>query len=113
MNFFDAQIEGCDAMIYGQRIPLGRRYKSLSGRTQIGIRPEYIQFTKEGGLPAAIKHIEDVGRRRIVHAEVAESSIKVSVPEGCPFDITMDRLRFDPDKINIFVDGWRTKGEAL
>ena len=113
MNFFDAQIEGCDAMIYGQRIPLGRRYKSLSGRTQVGIRPEYIQFTKEGGLPAVIKHIEDVGRRRIVHAEVAESLVKVSVPDGYSFDTTMDRIRFNPDKINIFVDGWRTEGEAL
>ena len=113
MNFLEAKIEGSDAIINGQRVPLGANYRTSCGHTQVGIRPEYVQFTADGGLPVVVKHVEDLGHRRIVHAEVARSLISVSVPEGCSFDATMTQVRFIPDKINVFVDDWRVQGEAL
>ncbi|MDB2615372.1 ABC transporter ATP-binding protein [Luminiphilus sp.] len=113
MNFLEAKIEGSRGVINGQCFPLGASYRTASGFTQIGIRPEYIQFSADEGLPVVVKHVEDVGRRRIVHAELANSPISVSVPEGQFFDNTMARVRFIPDKINIFVDDWRVQGEAL
>ena len=113
MNFLEANIEGSRGVINGQCFPLGANYRTASGFTQIGIRPEYIQFSADEGLPVVVKHVEDVGRRRIVRAELANFPISVSVPEGQPFDINMARVRFIPDKINVFVDDWRVQGEAL
>lgn len=113
MNFLEAKIEGSTGVINGQCFPLGANYRTASGFTQIGIRPEYIQFSADEGLPVVVKHVEDVGRRRIVRAELANSPISVSVPEGQSFDTNMARVRFIPEKINIFVDDWRVQGEAL
>ena len=113
MNFLDASIEGNHAVINGQPVPLGANYRNPCGHTQIGIRPEYVQFTADGGLPVVVRHIEDLGHRRIVHAELEGSPISVSVPEGCPFDATMTQVRFIPEKINVFVDSWRVEGGAF
>ena len=113
MNFLEAKIEGSTGVINGQCFPLGANYRTASGFTQIGIRPEYIQFSADEGLPVVVKHVEDVGRRRIVRAELANSPISVSVPEGQSFDTNMARVRFIPEKINIFVNDWRVQGEAL
>ena len=113
MNFLDASIEGNHAVINGQHVPLGANYRNPCGHTQIGIRPEYVQFTADGGLPVVVRHIEDLGHRRIVHAELEGSPISVSVPEGCPLDATMTQVRFIPEKINVFVDSWLVEGGAF
>ncbi len=113
MNFLDATIEGNTAVIDGQRISLNAHYRTALGHTQVGIRPEYVEFTAEEGLPVVIQHIEDVGHRRIVHALVGETPIAVSVQEGQPFDTSMNRVRFVPGKINIYSDSWRVQGEAF
>tara|TARA_B110000503_G_C7155281_1_gene417028 strand:+ start:1992 stop:3068 length:1077 start_codon:yes stop_codon:yes gene_type:complete len=110
MNLLEAKIEGNRAIVDGHIIPLGSGYDLLSGRTQIGIRPEYLQLTAGVGLPIQIKRVEDVGRRRIVRAEAAGFAINVIIPEGHSVDATMTHVRFAPDKINVYVDDWRVQG---
>ncbi len=37
-----------------------------------------------GGLPATVRRVEDVGRHRIVRAEVAGREVNAILPEGAP-----------------------------
>lgn len=113
MNLLEAEIDGDHAIVAGTRVPLAGTYATQVGRAQIGIRPEYIEMTAGDGLPARILHIEDVGRHRIIRAEVAGTQISVILPEGAEIGADMTRVRFNPAKVNVYVDDWRIKGRAV
>lgn len=113
MNLIDAKIAGNQAIVGGHVIPLAGHYGELSGRTQIGIRPEYTQLTSGHGVPVRIRRVEDVGRRRIVRAEITNVALNVILPEGCPLDSTMTHVHFAPEKINVYADDWRVQGGAV
>lgn len=110
MNLLDAEITGNTAQTAAGPVPLGTTYAPQQGRTQIGIRPEYATMTAGDGLPARILRIEDVGRHRIIRAEVAGSMISVIVPEGQPVGADLSHVRFDPDHVNVYANDWRVKG---
>jgi glycerol transport system ATP-binding protein len=80
-------------------------YASTPGRTQIGIRPDYVLVSDEG-LPIAVKRVEDVGRHRIVRAELHGQPLNAILPEGMtlPSD---PRVSFPAGKINVYADDWR------
>jgi len=107
MNLIDATVSGSDAQVQGGRVALAAAYAALSGRTQIGIRPEYVEMSTVDGLPARILRIEDVGRHRIVRAEVAGTPISAILPEGQEVGDQHRFVRFDPARINVYVDDWR------
>jgi len=112
MNLLDAEIHGDHATIAGGTVPLAATYAPQKGRTQIGVRPEYTEMTTGIGLPARILRIEDVGRHRIIRAEVAGSQISVIVPEGQPVGADLTHVRFDPARVNVYADDWRVKGAS-
>ncbi len=113
MNLLDAEIHGDRALVKGQAVPLGARYGSITGRTQIGIRPEYAEMTTGDGLPCVVRRVEDVGRHRIVRADVAGTAISVILPEGGQIGADMTHVRFNPAKVNVYADDWRVAGEAV
>ena len=112
MNLLDAQIQGDHAVVAGATVPLAGAYGPQKGRTQIGIRPEYVTMSATDGVPARILRIEDVGRHRIVRAEVAGTPLNVILPEGTELGADMTRVRFDPARVNVYVDDWRIRGGA-
>ncbi|MEZ5798124.1 MAG: ABC transporter ATP-binding protein [Paracoccaceae bacterium] len=107
MNLFPAIVEGDRAMIGGHVVPLGAGYAPVSGQTQIGIRPEYVQLTEGDGIPFTLKRVEDVGRHRILRGEVAGMALNAILPEGMAVGAGQTRLRFTPDRINVYADDWR------
>jgi glycerol transport system ATP-binding protein len=107
MNLLDADIQGNQAIVGGMALPLGAHYALPQGRVQIGIRPEYVQMTAGQGLPARILRIEDVGRHRILRAEVAGAALNVVLPEGQAIGADITHVRFDPARINVYVNDWR------
>ena len=110
MNLLDAQIDGATAHVAGTRIALDRGYGALEGRTQIGIRPEFLRLGQGGpGLPFAVRRIEDVGHHRIVRGEVAGAEVNVIVPEGQPIPADADRVIPDPAHTHVYVDDWRAQ----
>src|SRR6056297_1686012 len=63
MNVLEATVKGDRAVIDGTELPLGGAYAALSGRVQIGVRPEFTRLTDgQDGLAVNIKRVEDVGR---------------------------------------------------
>ncbi|MBV1925763.1 MAG: ABC transporter ATP-binding protein, partial [Rhodobacteraceae bacterium] len=70
MNLLDAKVNGNMATIDDTQIPLGAGYKPVSGKVQIGVRPEFTRLSSgNDGLPIKIHRIEDVGRHKIVRAD--------------------------------------------
>ena len=110
MNLLDAEITGNTAQTAAGPVPLAANYAPQQGRTQIGIRPEYAEMTAGIGLPARILRIEDVGRHRIIRAEVAGTAISIILPEGQPVAADLTHVRFDPARVNVYANDWRVKG---
>ncbi|MGL6210548.1 MAG: ABC transporter ATP-binding protein [Paracoccaceae bacterium] len=112
MNLLDATVSGTEAHLKTGTVPLGASYGPQTGRTQIGIRPEYVEMTNGNGLPARILRIEDVGRHRILRADVAGGQISVILPEGREVGPDLTHVRFNPAKVNVYVNDWRIAGGA-
>jgi glycerol transport system ATP-binding protein len=105
MNLFDATVSGSEAKLGDVSMPLGAAYGETKGRIQIGIRPDYVTVSDQG-LPVTVKRVEDVGRHRILRAELAGQPLNAILPEGAsvPAD---PRVSFAPGKINVYADDWR------
>ncbi|MFN3613446.1 MAG: ABC transporter ATP-binding protein [Rubrimonas sp.] len=114
MNVLDARVDGNVAQVMDCPVPLSRRYPSLPpGRVQIGVRPEFVRVSTRGpGLPIAIRRIEDVGAHRIIRAEIAGREINAIAPEGLSVEEGAEWAQFEPQAVNVYVDGWLVEGEA-
>ena len=113
MNFLDARIDGRVAVLAdGQSLDLGAHYAPVAGRVQVGIRPEHAVLTDQGGLSVALRRVEDVGRHRIVRAELAGKPFNVILPEGVPLPPGAPRIGFAPGKAGVYADDWRIAPQA-
>jgi glycerol transport system ATP-binding protein len=109
MNLLDARIDGNRAYIgsSGASVALSGPYGALSGRVQIGIRPEFVSLTPDDGLPITIRRIEDVGRHRILRATFEGKELCAILPEGAAVSADMTRLYLEPSRIGVFAQDWR------
>lgn len=114
MNVIPAHVEGNQAHIEGTTIQLNYGYKGMSGsNVEIGVRPEFTSLHEGGeGLPVTIKRVEDVGRYKIVRADFFGREINITVPEGQPISERVNRVSFDPTRVNVYQGGWIVDGEA-
>lgn len=113
MNVLDARIEGNRAYVNGAEIELKRSYKPNGGKVQIGVRPEFVELTRNtSGLPVNVRRVEDVGRHKIVRADFFGSPINIITGEATQIGADMNRVLLRPDKIGVYVDDWRVNGEA-
>jgi glycerol transport system ATP-binding protein len=105
MNLLNAEVTGSEAQLGGLKIELGASYGPTTGRTQIGIRPDYVTISDQG-LPVTVKRVEDVGRHRILRAELAGQPLNAILAEGqtVPAD---PRAAFPPAKVNVYANDWR------
>ena len=112
MNFLDARVDGDRAWLTDDAsVPLGAAYGPVTGRSQIGIRPEHAVLSQNEGLPLAVRRIEDAGRHRLVRGEVLGKPLNVVVPEGQPIPAE-PRVSFLPEKINVYADDWRVSPQG-
>jgi glycerol transport system ATP-binding protein len=115
MNVLPAKIVGNKAIFGNQEISLDVLYGNLSGKTEIGIRPEYIQLSDNpDGFPINIDRIEDVGHYKIVRASITAHEqaidINIIVKEGVSITEEMKFAIFDEAKINVYADKWLQTG---
>ncbi len=115
MNVLPASVEGSQALLGDNQVPLASHYEAVAGgKVEIGIRPEFVTLGDgEEGLPVTVKRIEDVGRHRIVRTDYQGQEINVIVGEGEPLNEAMSRVRFDPENVNVYADGWLVEGRAV
>ena len=79
--------------------------KDLSGKLEIGVRPEFISFA-ENGIPVAIEKVEDLGRYQVVTLKHEAEVIKMVVDEGETIPAERPMIQFDPEHTRIYCDDW-------
>jgi len=82
----------------------------LSGKLEIGIRPEFVRFSDDG-IPVEIQKVEDLGRYQIVTVRHASSQIKMLVGEDETIPSHNPQISFDPDNLRIYCDDWAVEAE--
>jgi glycerol transport system ATP-binding protein len=105
MNLFDVEVTGSEARLGEISLPLGAAYGPVTGRIQIGIRPDYVTLSDQGH-PVTVKRVEDVGRHRILRAEFQGQPLNAILPEGMTLPAD-PRVAFAPGKINVYANDWR------
>ncbi|MGZ3218086.1 ABC transporter ATP-binding protein [Paracoccus sp. T5] len=109
MNLLPAKIDGRQALVPGGTTALSGSYSGLSGNVQIGVRPEHVRLSRDEGLPVTIRRIEDVGRHRIIRADLMGHDLNIIAPEDQAIGSDMTRAVFDPARVNVYADDWRVK----
>ena len=112
MNVIPAQVAGKVATVHGASVQLDRAFGDLAGKVEIGIRPEFVTLTEGDGIPVNVRRVEDVGRHKIVRADLFGNDINIVAGEGTAISPDMNRVTFDPARVNVYVDDWRKEGEA-
>lgn len=111
MNFFDSTItetgDGLVADLGFHTVSLNQTTSEVStGETpQLGVRPEHIDLRSDGdaGAKADVKFVEPTGKDKIVHLTIDGNEFKAVVPGERSIDAgTTQRVKFDPDYINLF-----------
>jgi glycerol transport system ATP-binding protein len=111
MNVIPAKLDGRSVTLGSQQLDLGSAPAVTHGdRIELGIRPEFIRLGRDG-MPVTIRRIEDIGRRKIVRADLEGQPIAIVADEDA--EIPSDaHVTFDPQGINIYANSWRIGGEA-
>jgi glycerol transport system ATP-binding protein len=59
-----------------------------------------------------VRRVEDVGRHKIVRAELFGNEINILVDEDQSISPDMNRITFDTSRVNVYVNDWLKPGEA-
>jgi glycerol transport system ATP-binding protein len=112
MNVIPAKVSGNTAHIDGFELTLKRGYADLDGKVEIGVRPEFARLSRNEGLPVTVHRVEDVGRHKLVRAELFGNDINIIAGEDEHVGADMNRVIFDTDYVNVYANDWRVAGEA-
>jgi glycerol transport system ATP-binding protein len=107
MNVLPIKLDGRSARLGDQAIELPGAPQSASGSMELGIRPEYVHFAKDG-MPVDVTKVEDIGRHKVVRANLQGQEIALIVDEDSSVPVDA-KVGFDPAGINLYADSWRVE----
>lgn len=112
MNLLPAEVRAGKAFFAGQEIATANAAASAATAktTQIGVRPEFVSFDREG-IPVRVVKVTDAGRFRVVSTKAGDHAIKLLIPEGAVIPEGATHLKFDAQRTRVYQDGWLA-GEA-
>ena len=106
MNVLPCKIVNGEITLSGQRVPSNSSIKKINfKKIQVGIRPEFINFSKEG-IPVKISKVSNTGRHKIVDAVSEAGKIKIlsnaqdEIPNGSAF------ITFNQKYTYAYGDDW-------
>lgn len=107
MNIFTVDVVHDIVSIGNVKLKLNSSYKKLTGKVELGIRPEYVKLSEDSGdFEIEITRIEDIGYRKIVRAKYQDMDIDIIVPEDIKITEDFKYASFDTNYIYIYQDGW-------
>lgn len=107
MNVLSAEISGNKARIGSHELELSHGYQDLSGKLEIGIRPEFAALSSNpDDLPITINRIEDVGHYKIIRASHQDMAINIISNETDEISDDMKYVAFDKQRLNVYAGDW-------
>jgi glycerol transport system ATP-binding protein len=80
--------------------------EKIEGKLEIGIRPEFISFTDQGGIPVNVLKVDDLGRYQVITISHQEETIKMLIGVDGVVPSEQPQIRFDPKKTHIYHNDW-------
>lgn len=116
MNILPGAVEHNTLLMAGQSFELNKHYRSLSGKLEIGIRPEFVKVTDAAGadgegVKMQVNAVENIGRHKIVRGMVNGQSIDALVDEDA--NVPVDAFAvFDKTRFNVYEDSHLVRAES-
>ena len=106
MNILPCQIKNGQINFAGQEIQSNSNIKRNNYKiTQLGIRPEFINFSDKG-IPVKIKRVSNTGRHKIIDTECTGGIIKVLSNASTEIPSGSAHINFDQKYTYIYGDNW-------
>jgi glycerol transport system ATP-binding protein len=106
MNILPCDLQGGCARFGAHKIALEGPIKGeAEGKTEIGIRPEFVSLADKG-LPATVTKVSDVGRHTVVECNADGCKINAVIEGETPEKGASVHLDFRRDQTRLYVDGW-------
>ena len=106
MNIIPCKLSNGIAAIDGIKIETGSLIKKNSfTKTEIGIRPEFVSFSKDG-IPVKILKVNNTGRHKIIDTECKSGKIKVLSHSSHDIPSGSAHLTFDKKFTYAYGDSW-------
>ncbi|WIY23436.1 ABC transporter ATP-binding protein [Parasedimentitalea psychrophila] len=106
MNVLPCSLRDGQAYFTDQPVALeGAISGTPKGRTEIGIRPEFVTLAKSG-LPATVSKVSDVGRHTVVECDAGGCKIRAIISGTGPEKGASVFLNFQQNQTRLYVDGW-------
>jgi glycerol transport system ATP-binding protein len=110
MNILPCEVAGGKAVFAGEVVDTANAalWRGNGKTLELGVRPEFVTFAPNG-ISVEIVKVLDAGRYRIVETQHDRFTIRMLVPEDEAIPEGRARLRFKPDRTQIYADGWIVK----
>jgi len=105
MNILPATIENGQTLFNGQPVTLEGAVTGDGGKTEVGIRPEFVTLS-DTGIPARVRKVSDVGRHAVIETMVGDTPVKAVIDDTNVAQGQEVRLAFRPDQTRLYRDGW-------
>ncbi|WP_299370903.1 ABC transporter ATP-binding protein [uncultured Tateyamaria sp.] len=105
MNILPVEERDGGAFLHGHPVTLEGQVTGQGGRTELGVRPEFVSLSDQG-LEARVRKVSDVGRHAVVEAMLGDTSVKAVVEGDVPEQGAQVHLAFRPDHTRLYRDGW-------
>ncbi|MCA0869789.1 ABC transporter ATP-binding protein [Seohaeicola saemankumensis] len=106
MNILPCDVRDGAAFFQGANVPLeGNIVKPATGRTEIGVRPEFVTLGTSG-MQGVVRKSADIGRYGVVEAMVGDTRVAAIVEGGVPEQGETVHLNFKPEQTRLYADGW-------
>ena len=108
MNILPGAVDGHQIRVADHSFNVDKHYDALSGSTEVGIRPEFIQVTDAAsaagqGVPMQVTSVENIGRHKIVRGSINGHSIDAVVDEDA--SVPSDAYAvIDTRRLNVYQD---------
>ena len=106
MNILPCAIEKGQINFGGKILPNKiNTKKNIFKTTQVGIRPEFINFSNDG-IEVKIKRVSDTGRHKVVDVECSGGNIKVLASSTTKIPSGSAHITFDQKYTYAYGDNW-------
>ena len=106
MNILPCAIENGQINFGGKILPNKINAKKNNFKTtQVGIRPEFINFSKDG-IAVKIKRVSNTGRHKVVDAECSSGNIKILANSSTEIPSGSAHITFNQKYTYAYGDNW-------
>ncbi|MEE3360982.1 MAG: ABC transporter ATP-binding protein [Pseudomonadota bacterium] len=105
MNILPAVEDGGRVMFEGRNVTLEGPTTGTGGKTEVGIRPEFVGIS-DTGIPARVTKVSDIGRHAVVETMVGDTAVKAVTDHASLTQGEEIHLSFRPDQTRLYRDGW-------